>query len=190
MTPGGGGEGDMGTGGTQGCQGLACDIKECKGLPKTTLVGKVTAPNGIDPVFDALVYVPTALPEFSPKVQCEVCNDPIGGTPIVSVHTAVDGTFTLTDVPANVQVPIVVQKGRFRKVTNLTINECTANQLSEEDARLPRKKSEGDLPKMAVAVGDYDQIECVLKSIGIDQSEFTAPSQFTNFAKPVAMPHS
>ena len=29
---------------------------------------------------------------------------------------------------------------------------------------------------MGIGVGDYDQIECVLRSIGIDESEFTSPS--------------
>src|SRR5262249_41572758 len=137
--------------------------------------GKVTAPNGLDPVYQALVFVPAKLVEFPQGAQCEVCNDPSGGTPIVSATTAVDGTFTLTNVPATTQVPVVVQKGRFRKVSYLDVGACADNPLSADQSRLPRDQSEGDLPKMAVGVGDYDQIECVLRSIGLGDGEFGAP---------------
>jgi hypothetical protein len=164
-----------GTTGNGGCTGLQCEQMSCPGGGSTTVTGRVTAPNGLDPVYAASVYVPQQIPEFSGTVQCEVCNDPIGGNPIVSATTDVNGTFTLENVPVAAQVPIVIQKGRFRRILMLNINGCTANPLTADQARLPRNKSEGDLPKMAVAVGDYDQIECVLRSIGIDESEFTAP---------------
>jgi hypothetical protein len=166
------------TGGGQnnnGCTGLACAQVSCPS-GTTTVSGKVTAPNGLDPVYDAMVYVPQTIPEFPSTVQCEVCNEPIGGTPVVTTQTAVDGTFTLQNVPVATQVPIVVQKGRFRRILHVDINnQCADNPLTIDQARLPKNKSEGDLPKMAVAVGDFDQIECVLRSIGIDDKEFTAP---------------
>jgi hypothetical protein len=170
-----GGTADMAVGPPGGCEGLGCFQMDCGSQPPTALTGKVTAPNGLDPVAGALVYVPTALPEFPGTAQCEVCNEPIGGPPVVSTTTAVDGTFKLTNVPATQQVPVVVQKGRFRKVSNLNITSCAEQAMTAEQTRLPRTQKEGDLPKMAVAVGTYDQIECVLHSIGIDQSEFTAP---------------
>ena len=168
---------DLGTAApTGGCDGLTCFQKDCGAQPPTTVSGRVTAPNGLDPVYDALVYVPTNVPEFPPGAQCEVCGEPVGGAPIVSTHTAVDGTFVLKNVPATSKVPLVVQKGRFRRTVTLDVNACADNKLPAALARLPRKKSEGDLPRMAVGVGDYDQIECVLRSIGIDESEFTPPS--------------
>ena len=167
---------DQGVTDPGGCEGLACYQVDCKGAPSTSVSGRVTAPNGLDPVYDALVYVPTNVPEFPQGVQCEACNEPIGGMPVVSTHTAVDGTFTLTNVPATDGVPLIVQKGRFRRQITLNIPACQNTALSVDQARLPRKQSEGDLPKMAVGVGDFDQIECVLRSIGIDQSEFTAPA--------------
>jgi hypothetical protein len=175
--PGGGGNGDGGNGGNGGCMGQACFQMDCgSGKPRTSVSGRVTAPNGLDPIFDASVYVPYAIPEFPTAVQCETCNEPIGGTPIVTTQTKIDGTFTLENVPVTSQVPIVVQKGRFRRVTYLTPTACADNKLTVDQARLPSKKSEGTLPRMAVGVGDYDQIECVLRSFGIDDSEFTGPS--------------
>ena len=175
--PGRSGETNGGTNGgtTGGCTGLECNQVTCSGGGTTSVSGRVTAPNGLDPVYDASVYVPTQIPEFPSTVQCEVCNEPIGGTPIVSTQTDVNGMFTLTNVPVAAQVPIVIQKGRFRRVIMMNINQCTDNPLTADQARLPRNHTEGDLPKMAVAVGDYDQIECVLRSIGIDESEFTKP---------------
>jgi hypothetical protein len=148
----------------------------CTGGTQTTLTGKVFAPNGIDPVYDALVYVPTTLADFPKTVQCEACNEPLGGEPIVSTKTAVDGSFSLGNVPATMQVPVVVQKGRFRRVVNVDVPACASTPLTKEQTRLPKNQQEGDLPKIAVGVGNYDQIECVLRSIGIDESEFTPPS--------------
>src|SRR5581483_8469108 len=151
---------DGGTGGGPGgCQGLQCNQVTCTGNVSTTVSGKVTAPNGLDPVAGALVYVPFSVPEFTPGVQCEACNDPIGGAPIVSTQTDVDGSFVLADVPVATQVPLVVQKGRFRRQLTLDIAACQDHPLTVDQARLPRKQSEGDLPRIAVGVGDYDQIE-------------------------------
>jgi hypothetical protein len=164
------------SGGSGGCAGLACFQMSCPGGGSTTISGRVTAPNGIDPVYDASVYVPTAIPEFPPMVQCEVCNEPLGGAPVVTVNTAVDGTFRLENVPVTQQVPVIVQKGRFRKILHIDVLGCVDNALTADQSRLPRSQDEGDLPKMAVAVGDYDQIECVLHSIGIADKEFTSPS--------------
>src|SRR6478672_11218040 len=73
----GGGGGDNNPG---GCQGQACFQMDCgAGKPRTSVSGRVMAPNGIDPVYDAAVYVPYNIPEFPTTVQCEVCNEPVGG---------------------------------------------------------------------------------------------------------------
>src|SRR6185369_8153433 len=90
----------------------------------------------------------------------------------VATHTDVDGKFKLENVPSTSGVPVVVQKGRFRRIVSLDVPACTNTALTIEQVRLPKKKSEGDLPKIAVGIGLWDQIECVLRSIGIDESEF------------------
>ncbi len=173
----GGSGGDAGGGiDMSTCVGLQCFQVACTNGGATTLTGKVFAPNGVDPVYDALVYVPSTLPDFPTTVQCEACNEPLGGIPIVTTKTDVEGSFTLANVPATMQVPVVVQKGRFRRVITVDVPACTTTPMAKEQTRLPKNKKEGDLPKMAVGVGTYDQIECVLRSIGIDDSEFTAPN--------------
>ena len=41
------------------CVGLGCFVANCPVGQDTTVVGKVTAPNGVDPIREALVYVPS-----------------------------------------------------------------------------------------------------------------------------------
>src|SRR6476659_6194746 len=60
---GGGGSGCTGGsgangGGSNGCGGLQCQQMDCGAQPPTTLTGKVCAPNGTLPLYNAIVYVP------------------------------------------------------------------------------------------------------------------------------------
>ncbi len=127
------------------------------------------------------------------------------GDPITAAITTADGSFTLTNAPSGSNIPLVVQIGKWRRqVTIPTVTACATTDVSAGDtpsykfARLPRNQSDGDsgtasLPRMAVAAGGaypqltnspnatYDdtvreRLQCLLRRIGVDASEFTLPA--------------
>ena len=174
-----------GGGGTPGvcgptpvCTGLCLQQVTCPGTATTTVSGTIFAPNGRDPIFNALVYVPNGpvLP-FAPNVACQQCGDDVSGSPLVSTYSAANGTFTLTNVPVGSNIPIVIQLGRWRRQLTLpSVAACTDNTEPGTFFRLPARSSEGDIPLIALVTGSVDSIECVLRKVGINDSEFTAPS--------------
>ncbi len=162
--------------GINGCVGLQCQVAQCDNGGDTVLTGRLFAPNGHDPVPGAFVYVPNlGLPEFPVGVACDLCGDIAGAA--TSTQTAYDGTFTLGKVPAGDQIPVVFQLGRFRRVVNMTVAPCQTQSPPKDTGvdgvRLPKRDAELDgndsVPKIALATGDWDQIECVLKRMGLEQ---------------------
>jgi hypothetical protein len=159
-----------------GCVGLQCQIVSCMN-GATTISGTVRDPAGVNPIYNAVVYVPNApLDPFPPGVQADQCGGggTLSGQPIVLAQTAADGTFTLQNAPSGTNIPLVIQIGRWRRqVTLPKVTPCVDNALTAEETRLPRNKSEGDIPLMAIATGGCDRLECLIKRIGVDTSEFT-----------------
>ena len=43
---------------------------------------------------------------------------------------------------------------------------------------MPQNHTQGDIPLIAIATGAVDQVECVLRKTGINDSEFTDPSGY------------
>ena len=181
---GGGNPGQIDSGfGPPGCQGAGC-YNYCPTGSQTTISGRVTAPNGIDPVPGAVVYVPSSLNEFPQEVACEVCNQ-ITDAALVSTKTETDGTFTLGPIPTSeadvvtggpFTVGVVTQKGRFRRLSDVVVDvACSTNTPDPANFRLPSRNEPGtynNIPKIAVATGDYDIMECVLLKLGIEQGQF------------------
>jgi hypothetical protein len=160
------------------CEGLECKIVDCGGGPKTTISGTVFAPNKLDPLYNVILYVPNGdLQPFPSGVTCDKCGAITSGSPIVTALSGSDGKFTLDNVPAGDNIPIVMQVGRWRrKVVIPHVTQCADNALDAEQTRLPRNKTEGDIPLIALATSPYDPEECILRKIGIDDSEFTVPT--------------
>jgi hypothetical protein len=156
------------------CTNLCLQQVTCSGSATTKITGTVYAPNGVDPLPNAIVYVPNgAVTPFTPSVSCDNCAQ-ASGSPLVGTTTAVDGTFTLTNMPAGNNIPLVFQIGRWRRqVTIPTVTSCATTAVSPSLTRLPRNKSEGDIPRQAFVTGYRDALECVLRKIGVDDSEFT-----------------
>lgn len=162
------------------CEGLACRQVECGGGATTTLSGRVYTPAGDLPLYNVIVYVPNGeLEPFPPGVVCDACGAMATGKPLVATLTGADGTFKLENVPVGDDVPLVYQIGRWRRrVVVPHVEACTDNKLPLGDRdlqRLPRDQSEGDIPQMAIATGSADPFECLLRKIGIADSEFTGP---------------
>jgi hypothetical protein len=113
---------------------------------------------------------------FTPGVSCDKCGASVSGSPLVRATTGPDGKFVLNDVPVDTNVPLVIQVGRWRRqVTIPSVTACTDNPLAASLTHLPRNKAEGDIPQIAVVTGAVDAMECVLRKMGIDDSEFTNP---------------
>ena len=159
------------------CHGHFCEVPTCPAGTTTEIVGQLFAGNGTDPVPGAAVFVPVYdLPELPPTLGCDLCNQiPYS---VASSPTDYDGSFRLRGVPAG-PVSIVARLGRFQRVLSMDVIPCVENVIPADPntagkgIRLPRKSRElsgqDALPRIAVASGDYDQVECVLKRIGIDE---------------------
>ena len=155
----------------------------------TTVTGTVYAPNGTDPLPNVLVYIPNAAVDpFSAGVSCPVVGAPPSGSPVAGATTAVDGTFTILNAPVGSNIPLVIVSGRWRRqLTISTVSACVNNALPSAPysaktnpvmpfASFPQNQSQGDIPKIAIATGAVDAVECVLRKVGIQDSEFTDPS--------------
>jgi hypothetical protein len=161
-----------------GCTGLACQINKCTGMPKTTVKGTVYDPGGKLPLYNVMVYVPNApLDSLVEGVSCDKCGTIASGQPVASALTDASGNFTMPDVPVGANIPVVIQTGKWRRqITLPTVKACQDNTFPGTDTfRLPKNQSEGHLPKIAMTRGKADSLECLLRRIGVSDSEFTNP---------------
>ncbi len=179
-TCGGGGElGRCGYDHTNPCLGPWCGHQfPCPTGQETTVTGKVYTPNGQIPLANAMVFVPNAdLPPIRDGIECLRCEDQDLNEFLVVTITGSDGSFELRNVPADIPFPLVVQIGKWRRVVEIpAISPCTSRELTPEQTRLPANRNEGHIPRIAVSTGAVDGMECVLYKAGVDQSEFTRPT--------------
>jgi len=179
---GGGGMANV-CGGSSTCTGLCAQQTTCPGGGTTSISGTVTTPNGVLPIYGALVYVPTgAVAPFTTGVTCEQCGA-ASGSPLISTTTGPDGKFLLPNMPVSStaagkvnNIPVVIQLGRWRKQFTIVTSACTNTLVPAASSALPHNKSEGDIPLTAISTGQVDGLECVFRKIGIDDAEFTDPT--------------
>jgi hypothetical protein len=173
---------EAGTGGGSGpCEngGWACAIDECNGHPESTTVrAKVYDPAGKNPLYNVIVYVNNAaLEPIASGATCEACVAATG-QPIAAAITDTTGEFVMKTVPSGKNVPLVMQIGKWRRAITLPeVKPCQENAFDDpQQFRLPRSQAEGNIPKIAITTGEADTLECLLRRIGVADSEFTNPT--------------
>jgi hypothetical protein len=178
----GGSGGTSGSGGVKCPPGLKCNVS-CTGGATTTVTGTVYDPAKRDPLYNISVYVPAVplvpLPKGVPtgKDACS-CGALFQSGAVVNTTTAVDGTFTLRNVPVGSSVPLVIQVGKWRRQFNIAVTACTSNMQADKSLSLPNAVAAGDtndnLPDIAVSTGSADTLECLMTRIGLPTTEYVA----------------
>jgi hypothetical protein len=160
--------------GFEACSGLECQRVACAGSGTTTISGTVFMPNGRLTLPQVEIYIPNGSPTSLPAPPTHArCNQAPSGHPIAATLSGDDGTFTLHNVPVGQNIPVVLLAGKWRRqVVIPVVAACTDNALPPELSRMPRVRSEGDIPHIAVATGNADSMECLVRKSGIDDSEF------------------
>ena len=162
------------------CQQTSCTLGDCKQKAcaagtKTTVSGTVYDPAGKVPIYNVIVYVPNAdVPALTPGAQCDKCAAS-AINPVAATITDTHGHFVLEDVPVGANIPLVLQVGKWRRQLKLpSVAACSDTALTDKEiTRLPRNKSEGDIPLIAISVGGADSMECLPLRMGLDPAEFT-----------------
>jgi len=142
----------------------------------TTLSGTAFDPSGTLPLYNVVVYVPSeTLAPIAQGAGCDTCNGNFSGRPVAAAVTDPAGNFTiqLDEVPRVAALPLVIQVGKWRRqITVSNIAACSANSVANGEARLPRNRSEGNLPQIAITRGGSDALDCLFRKIGVSDSEF------------------
>lgn len=161
------------------CTGLCAQVEVCAAGASTTVEGTVYDPAGKVPLYNVAVYIPNStLDPVTEGSSCERCQGgQLSGHPITSTLTDSSGHFVLEGAPSGHGIPLVMQAGKWRRLVALpTVTGCTKNVVTDKQlTRLPRNRTEGHIPRMAIATGGADTLECLPRRMGLDDGEFGLP---------------
>lgn len=185
-----------GSGGNLDCE--VCDSipQDCDAPEDTKLTGRVITPGGSDGdtanqvgVPNAFVYIlqtadADSLPGLDSGIpeggtSCDRCTDQDLGPVLSSATTDYKGEFTLAgNIPVGEQFVLVVKIGKWRRAVTMTLDQASACQttpVSPLQTRLPRASDDGlgaNIPRIAIATGAIDAMECVFLKMGVEPDEF------------------
>jgi hypothetical protein len=183
----GGGSGSSSGGTTAQCpSGTQCNVS-CTGSATTSISGKVYDPALKNGLYNVVVYVPGAplqpLPAGVPT-GADACNCGalFKSGAVVATTTGVDGTFNLGNAPVGTSVPLVLQIGKWRRYMTVDTSKasCGNTQLADKTAFLRGTLTgtgvspNDNMPDIAVSTGSADTLECLMKRIGLPDSEYAA----------------
>jgi hypothetical protein len=160
---------------------LACNVP-CSGGGDTTITGTVYDPAARNPLYDVVVYVPgyplQPLPKGVPMgADACSCAALFKSGAVTATTTGLDGTFTLHNAPVGAQVPLVLQIGKWRKVTSISVTACAPNAQPDKSLHLPATVAgnpNDNMPDIAVSTGSADTLECLMTRMGLPASEYVA----------------
>jgi hypothetical protein len=162
------------TDGFDPCVGVQCAQVECPAGQTTSVSGTVYMPNGTLPLPNVVVYVPSTTPgALVDGPAYDRCGAVPSGHPVAIALTDADGNFTINNVPATTNVPLVMLAGKWRRqITVPNVPQCVNTPVATTDTRLPKTHLEGDIPLTAITTGNADSLECLMRKTGVADSEF------------------
>jgi hypothetical protein len=138
-----------------------------------TVRGKVFDPAGKVALSGVTVYVPKG-PLVAPVdgVTCGRCGAPVAA--FAATLTDASGSFVLPNVPGAPATRLVLETGKWRREVELPgVQGCKEIVADDPNVmRLPRNASEGSLPHIAIVAGGADALQCLVRKIGVSDSEF------------------
>jgi hypothetical protein len=166
----------------------------------TTISGTVYMPNGTNVLPNVLVYVttesvsaPVSGADCPNGAGCITASNAVPSGVTLFTSSAVDGTFTLNNVPVSTSYSLVIQAGKWqRQFEDVTVGTTalTGLQLAMPTVHgtidtgsitsaLPAGQTTGlvttvnSIPLIAIATGSVDAVECVFRDVGVAGTEFT-----------------
>jgi len=144
----------------------------------TSISGTVFAPNGTLPLYNVTVYIPQTAPgPFTDGVSCSQCSTSMPGGSVTSTKSDAEGKFKLENVPPGTDVPVIITTGKWRRqLTVPYVAQCVDTPIQNGTFRLPKNRTEGDIPRIAMVTGGCDGLACIFSKMGLDASEFGSSS--------------
>jgi len=177
-----GGDGGVQPTPTPTCVHLQCQQSTCGDGGSATLTGHIYDPAGNNPLYKVVAYVPNANPDpIVDGINADSCScgSLYSGTPIADGITDPSGAFVVPNAPVGASIPLVIQIGKWRNyftIPNVACGENNLDTIMPAKLTLPKTQTEtaySNIPNIAVSTGNADSLECLLKRVGVAESEYT-----------------